>query len=87
MALVKKLQNGSTIDNNALNTKLGEKLSSAKLKRSDEEKVRKALTEFRDYFASGEGKSFSADELSNTYKVSGEGSQSLMGSEDEVKKA
>jgi hypothetical protein len=83
MALVKKLQPGGTVG--SLDDELNKELSQYNLKSKDERKVRDALVQFRDYFATPEGKSFAADELAKKYTVTGQGSEKFAGSPDEVR--
>lgn len=84
MSLVKKLQPGGTVDNNALDSALNNELATFNLKSKDERKVRDALVQLRD-FAASKGNTFSADELAKKYTVSGEGSEKFQGSPDEIR--
>lgn len=83
MALVKKLDTGGSFDN--LNDELGKELGSLNLKSKDERKIRDALIQYRDYFASPEGKSLTVDSLANKYTVTGVGSEKFTGSPDEIR--
>jgi hypothetical protein len=83
MALVKKLDTGGSLD--ILNDELGRELGSYNLKSKDERKVRDALLQYRDYFASPEGKSLTVDSLANKYTVTGVGSEKFAGSPDDIK--
>lgn len=84
MSLVKKLQSGGSVDNDALNLALNNELATFNLKSKDERKVRDALVQLRD-FAAQKGNTFSADELAKKYTVSGEGSEKFQGSPDEIR--
>ena len=84
MSLVKKLQTGGSIDNTALNTALGNELSTYNLRSKDERKVRDALVKLRDYVGTDPNK-FSIDTLANKYKVTGAGSEPFEGTHDEIK--
>lgn len=83
MALVKKLQPGGSLG--SLDEELNKELGQYNLKSKDERKVRDALVKFRDYFATPEGKSFTADPLANKYTISGQGSEKFSGSPDEIR--
>jgi hypothetical protein len=83
MALVKKLQPGGSLD--LLNDELSKELGSYNLRSKDERKVRDALVQYRDYFASPEGKSLSIDPVANQYTVTGIGSEKFAGSTDEIR--
>lgn len=84
MALMKKLAPGGTID--SLNEALNQEFANYNLKGEDEQKVRNALGQLRDYMAAPDGKSFSIDPVTKTYSVTGTGSEKFQGSPDEIKK-
>ena len=83
MALVKKLQSGGSPT--SLNDELIKELGSYNLKSKDERKVREALAQMRDYLATPEGKSFTADPLTQKYTVTGPQSEKFTGSPDEIR--
>jgi hypothetical protein len=83
MALVKKLQPGGSLS--SLDDELNKELGTYNLKSKDERKVRDALVQFRDYFATPEGKSFTADSLAKKYTITGQGSEKFIGSPDEIR--
>lgn len=84
MALVRKLAPGGPVNNDALNNELNTQLASFNLGKKDEQNVRTHLVQLRDYFANPQGKSFSADPLSQKYTISGPGSETFTGSPDEI---
>lgn len=84
MALVKKLQTGSTIDQN-LNDLINQELGNYNLRSKDERKVRDYLVQIRDYMANPEGKSFSVDPVGKSFTISGPGSEKFQGSPDDIK--
>lgn len=81
---MKKLAPGGTID--SLNEALNQEFANYNLKGEDEQKVRNALGQLRDYMAVPDGKSFSIDPVTKTYSVTGTGSEKFQGSPDEIKK-
>ena len=85
MALVKKLDSGGSIDYNLLDEELNSQIGSFNLKSKDERKVRNALAQFRNYMTNPQGKSFSVDQLTKQYSITGEGSEKFQGSPDEIK--
>lgn len=85
MSLVKKLQTGGTIDKEALDNAIVAELGKYNLRSKDERVVRDSLVKLRDYLTNPDGKSFSADPVSNSYTVSGIGSEQFKGSSDDIK--
>ena len=82
MSLVKKLQTGGQISPDLLNQELENQLSQLQLKTKDERAVRNAVAQIRDYMAVPDGKSFTVDPVTQTYKITGPGSEALAGSSD-----
>ena len=87
MALVKKLQSGGAVDT-SFDEELNRQVGNFKLKSKDERKVRDALVKMRGYLGEKDatGRSFSVDPLSQTYTISGEGSEKFAGSPDDISK-
>ena len=87
MALVKKLQSGGGVDK-SFDEELDRQVGNFKLKSKDERKVRDALVKMREYLGEKDatGRSFSVDPVSQTYTISGEGSEKFAGSPDDISK-
>lgn len=87
MALVKKLQSGGAVDK-SFDEELDRQVGNFKLKSKDERKVRDALVKMRGYLGEKDatGRSFSVDPVSQTYTISGEGSEKFAGSPDDISK-
>ena len=85
MALVKKLQPGGTIDQNAVREKAGKYLEELNLSSKDARKAVAAFDKLSAHLSTPEGgKSFSVDPLTNTYKITGPGSEAFQGSPEEL---
>ena len=82
MSLVKKLQSGGQISPDLLNQELENQLSQLQLKTKDERAVRNAVAQIRDYMAVPDGKSFTVDPVTQTYQITGPGSEAFAGSPD-----
>lgn len=82
MSLVRKLQPGGQVSPDLLNQELENQLSELKLKTKDERAVRNAVAQIRDYMAVPDGKSFTVDPVTQTYKITGPGSEAFAGGTD-----
>ena len=82
MSLVKKLKPGGQISPDLLNQELENQLSQLQLKTKDERAVRNAVAQIRDYMSVPDGKSFTVDPVTQTYNITGPGSEAFAGSAD-----
>ena len=82
MALVKKLQTGGSAF--TLDDEINKELATYKLPSKKERIVRDFLGRLRDH-ANVTGNSFTADDVTNKYTVTGPGSEKFNGSPDEIR--